>query len=68
MTHIVGQESYIDAGSLRIYQITEKGNVGLLQMNDGLPSNENYLNTCDAMIYTPEKSPKKDIQPRVSII
>lgn len=44
MGGIVSPESYIEARNLRIYQITETGNVELLQMNAGLPSDENYLN------------------------
>ena len=37
-------DAYIDADKLNMYQITEDGEVMLLPMRGGLPSDSNYLN------------------------
>lgn len=44
MNDIVCKDAYIDADRLNIYQITEEGEVMLLPMRGGLPSDSNYLN------------------------
>ena len=44
MNDIVCKDAYIDADRLNIYQITEEGDVMLLPMRGGLPSDSNYLN------------------------
>ena len=44
MNEIVCKDAYIDADKLNIYQITEDGEVMLLPMRGGLPSDSNYLN------------------------
>ena len=44
MNDIVRKDAYIDAERLNIYQITEEGEVMLLPMRGGLPSDSNYLN------------------------
>lgn len=44
ITNIVCKDAYIDADKLNIYQITEDGEVMLLPMRGGLPSDSNYLN------------------------
>ena len=44
MNDIVCKDAYVDADKLNIYQITEDGEVRLLPMSGGLPSDSNYLN------------------------
>lgn len=44
MNDIVCKDAYVDADKLNIYQITEAGEVRLLPMSGGLPSDSNYLN------------------------